>query len=134
MLDPPMRLVRSVRPAAFVAAVFVMTAAFAVDAIHVAAAQGRLDAEYAASLAGIPIGRGNWIIEISEDQFTATASGGTIGILRFFTPGHGTGAAQGAHGLFRQPALFFCDPGDPQPAGDHHQQPRDRARGKVGPQ
>jgi hypothetical protein len=95
VLDPPMRLVRSVRPAAFVAAVFVMTAAFAVDAIHVAAAQGRLDAEYAASLAGIPIGRGNWIIEISEDQFTATASGGTIGILRFFTPGHGTGAAQG---------------------------------------
>jgi len=72
-----------------------MIAAVATDARHVAAAQGRLEAEYTASLAGIPIGRGNWVIEISEDQFTAAASGATIGILRLFTPGHGTGSAQG---------------------------------------
>ena len=61
-------------------------AALAIDAAHVAAAQGRLEAEYTASLAGIPIGRGNWVIEISEDQFTATATGGTFGILRVFNP------------------------------------------------
>jgi len=72
-----------------------MTAAFATDAIRVAAAQGRLDAEYTVSLAGIPIGRGNWVIEISDDQFSTTASGGTMGLLRFFTPGHGTSTSQG---------------------------------------
>jgi hypothetical protein len=83
------------RPAAFAAAVFVMTAAFAADATRVAAAQGRLDAEYTASLAGIPIGRGNWVIEMSDDQFSTTASGGTLGLLRFFTPGHGSSKSQG---------------------------------------
>jgi Protein of unknown function (DUF3108) len=70
-------------------------ATFAVDATGVAAAQGRLEAEYTASLAGIPIGRGNWVIEISEDQFMAAASGGTTGLLRLFSSGHGTGSAQG---------------------------------------
>ena len=81
MFDLPRRLVRSPRPAAYVAAVFVMTAAFAADAMRVAAAQGRLDAEYTVSLAGIPIGRGNWVIEISDDQFSTTASGGTAAAL-----------------------------------------------------
>jgi hypothetical protein len=67
----------------------------AVDAGHVVAAQGRLEAEYSASLAGIPIGRGNWVIEISEDRFSASATGGTTGLLRIFAGGHGTGASQG---------------------------------------
>ena len=58
-------------------------------------AQGRLEAEYIASIAGIPIGRGNWIIEISDDQYTAAASGTTTGLLRFFTGARGTGAAHG---------------------------------------
>jgi Protein of unknown function (DUF3108) len=84
-----------VRSAPSAAAVFVMIAAFAADASHVAAAQGRLEAEYTASLSGITIGRGNWVIEISEDQFTAVASGGTMGILRFFSQGHGNGSSQG---------------------------------------
>ena len=43
-----------------------------------------------------------------------------------------TGAAQGAPGLFRQPALFFHHPGNPQPAGNHHPQPRDGAPEKSG--
>jgi uncharacterized protein DUF3108 len=68
----------------------------AVDARHQAAAQGRLEAEYTASIAGIPIGRGNWIIEISDDQYTAAASGTTTGIIRFFTGARGTGAAHGS--------------------------------------
>jgi hypothetical protein len=78
-------------------------AAVAGDAPHQAAAAGeashpvlgRLEAEYTASLSGIPIGRGNWIIEISDDQYTAAASGTTTGILRFFTGARGTGAAHG---------------------------------------
>ena len=65
------------------------------DATRVAAAQGRLDAEYTATLSGIPIGRGNWVIEILEDQFSASASGGTTGILRLFSHGHGVSTVQG---------------------------------------
>jgi Protein of unknown function (DUF3108) len=72
-----------------------MAVGVATDATHVAAAQGRLEAEYTASLAGIPIGHGNWIIDISDDQFSATATGGTTGILKFFASGHGVGTSHG---------------------------------------
>ncbi|HEX3116359.1 MAG TPA: DUF3108 domain-containing protein [Bradyrhizobium sp.] len=58
-------------------------------------AQGRLDAQYEATLAGIPVGRGAWTIDISDDTFSATASGGTSGILKALAGGSGTGAAQG---------------------------------------
>ena len=62
---------------------------------HAALAQGRLDAKYEATLAGIPVGKGAWTIEISDDQFSASAFGGTAGLLKAFTAGSGTGAAQG---------------------------------------
>ena len=62
---------------------------------NVAAAQGRLDAEYTATLAGIPIGRGNWVIEISEDQFTAHRERRHLRHLAVLQPGHGTSTAQG---------------------------------------
>ena len=70
-------------------------AAIAADAGHRAAAQGRLEAQYTASIAGIPIGRGNWIIDIADDHYTAAASGTTTGLIKFFTGAHGTGAAHG---------------------------------------
>jgi hypothetical protein len=60
-----------------------------------ALAQGRLDARYEATLAGIPVGKGVWTIDISEDQFSAAASGGTAGLLKAFSGGSGTGASQG---------------------------------------
>jgi hypothetical protein len=60
-----------------------------------AAAQGRLDAQYEATLSGIPVGRGAWTIDIQDDVFSAAASGGTTGILKSFTGGAGTGASQG---------------------------------------
>jgi len=60
-----------------------------------ASAQGRLDARYEATLAGIPVGKGAWTIEISDDQFSAAASGGTAGLLKAFAGGSGTGASQG---------------------------------------
>jgi Protein of unknown function (DUF3108) len=85
--------------AAFAAAFFVLGGqgvALAADSGHPAvSAQGRLEAEYVVSIAGIPIGRGNWIIEIANDQYTAAASGATTGIIHFFTGAHGTGAAHG---------------------------------------
>jgi Protein of unknown function (DUF3108) len=58
-----------------------------------ASAQGRLDAHYEATLSGIPVGKGAWTIDISDDQFSASASGGTAGLLKAFSGG--TGAAQG---------------------------------------
>ncbi len=61
----------------------------------IAQAQGRLDAHYEATLAGIPVGKGSWTIDISEDQYTASASGGTAGLLKAFSGGTGTGSAQG---------------------------------------
>ncbi len=95
MLILPKRLAGPAGPAALSAAVCLIVAVLAADGARVAAAQGRLEAEYTASLAGIPIGRGNWVIEIFEDQFTAAASGSTIGLLRVFAGGHGTGVSQG---------------------------------------
>ena len=81
-------------PATFAAAVCVV-AALAADAGHVAAAQVHLEAEYTATLAGLPIGHGAWTIEIAEDQYTAAASGATSGLLRIFTGARGTGASRG---------------------------------------
>lgn len=52
-------------------------------------------AKYEASLAGIPVGKGNWAIDISEDQYTAAASGGTAGLLKAFAGGSGSGMAAG---------------------------------------
>ena len=69
--------------------------AVAGEAGHQAGGLARLEAEYVASIAGIPIGRGNWIIEVSDDAYSAVASGTTTGIIRFFTGGRGTGAARG---------------------------------------
>jgi len=45
-----------------------------------AQAQGKLDARYEATLAGIPVGKGAWTIDISDDTFSASASGGTSGV------------------------------------------------------
>ncbi len=62
---------------------------------RVASAQGRLDAQYEATLAGIPVGKGAWTIEIGDDQFQASAFGGTSGLMKTFSQGSGTGASQG---------------------------------------
>ena len=58
-------------------------------------AQGRLDAYYEASLSGIHVGKGNWAIEIGDDAYSASAQGGTSGLLKAFSGGTGTGASQG---------------------------------------
>lgn len=90
-------IVPSVTAAAPAAAVCIMTllGALAADAHHGAAAQGRLDAEYVATVSGVPVGRGNWVVVISDNAYTASASGATAGLLKFFTSARGTGAAHG---------------------------------------
>src|SRR5580692_10004611 len=58
-------------------------------------AQGRLDAQYEATLAGIPVGKGAWTIDIQDDQFSASAIGGTAGLMKAFAGGSGTASALG---------------------------------------
>ncbi|MBV9567676.1 MAG: DUF3108 domain-containing protein [Hyphomicrobiales bacterium] len=62
---------------------------------HQAFGQGRLDAQYTASLAGIPVGKGSWTIEIGDDQYSASVQGGTTGLMKTFSSGSGTGSAVG---------------------------------------
>jgi hypothetical protein len=71
------------------------TATLALAAVQPAQAQGRLDARYQATLSGIPIGKGAWVIDIAENQYTAAASGATAGLLRVFAAGQGSGASRG---------------------------------------
>ena len=60
-----------------------------------AQAQGRLEARYSASLAGIPLGKGTWIIDLSGDQYAASASGKTTGLMQVFAGGQGAVEAKG---------------------------------------
>jgi hypothetical protein len=60
-----------------------------------ALAQGRLEARYDATLAGIKLGQGTWIVDAGDDQFMAVASGMTTGLARVFGKGEGTGASRG---------------------------------------
>ena len=80
-------------------AIFLGAAAFAVtmaDAEQsVGFAQGKLDARYTVTLAGLPVGRGAWTVDIGDDHFTAAASGATAGLMRIFASGHGQSAAHG---------------------------------------
>jgi hypothetical protein len=65
-----------------------------------AQAQGKLDARYVVSLAGVPIGRGVWVIDINDEQFIAAANGKTTGLLRMLASGEGATASRGyvSHG------------------------------------
>jgi hypothetical protein len=60
-----------------------------------AQAQGRLEARYSMTLAGLPIGSGSWVIDINESQYTAAANGTTTGLMRAFTGGKGNTAVRG---------------------------------------
>ena len=56
-------------------------------------AQGKLEARYTASVAGIVVGRGSWSIEIGQNQYTAAAGGRVVGLLKILSNGEGTAAA-----------------------------------------
>jgi hypothetical protein len=62
--------------------------------VGAASAEGRLEARYSATLAGIPIGSGSWTIEAAETQYTSTVNGSTSGLLRAFTGGQGNATAR----------------------------------------
>jgi len=60
-----------------------------------ACGQGRFEAHYSVTIAGIPVGQGVWIADIAEDQYTTAASGRVTGLARVLTDGEGFGAARG---------------------------------------
>jgi hypothetical protein len=72
-----------------------LAAILAAAAVTPGAAQGKLDAQYTVTLAGITIGKGDWVVDIADTQFSATANGKTTGLLRAFASGDGTSAAHG---------------------------------------
>jgi hypothetical protein len=77
-----------------VAAILGAVLAFAAPVL--AQAQGKLEARYTATLAGIPIGKGAWTVEIRDRQYSALADGRVIGLMRAITRGDGTASAEGA--------------------------------------
>ena len=77
------------------AGLFVGLGAVGLIAPAPASAQGRLDAHYEATLSGIAVGKGTWTIEIGDDAFSASAQGGSAGLLKAFSGGSGSGASQG---------------------------------------
>jgi hypothetical protein len=81
---------------AALAGAVVLMALLADSGSRFAHAQGKLDATYVVTLSGVPIGKGSWQIDVQEDQFTATASGATSGLLRVFASGQGSSAARGS--------------------------------------
>jgi hypothetical protein len=59
-------------------------------------AQGKVEARYTATLAGIPIGSGSWVIDIGPDHYMAAASGRASGLMRVLASGEGSSAVRGA--------------------------------------
>jgi hypothetical protein len=60
-----------------------------------ARAQGKFQAQYVVSLAGVTIGTGSWMAEVGEDTYTTEANGRVAGILRVFGDAKGSAAARG---------------------------------------
>lgn len=63
--------------------------------LSAAQAQGKLEARYTASLAGIPLGSGTWVIDVGPEQYTAVASGRTNGLVSLISSGSGSGGSRG---------------------------------------
>src|SRR5262245_7197563 len=62
------------------------------------AGQTKLEAHYVATVAGMQVGRGAWVVDIVDDQYSAAANGKTTGILQVFSSGQGNAAGRGTLG------------------------------------
>jgi hypothetical protein len=93
--DVPRRLIGFRRGVAAVTCGLVGIVGCALATTSTASAQTKLDARYVVTLAGLPIGRGAWFIDISNDQYTVAANGKTTGLLSIISNGEGTTAARG---------------------------------------
>jgi hypothetical protein len=61
-----------------------------------ARAQGKIEATYRATLAGIPIGSGSWIVDIGPKHYASAASGRASGLMRVLVSGEGSSRVRGA--------------------------------------
>jgi hypothetical protein len=59
-------------------------------------AQAKLEASYVATLAGVPIGKAAWLLDLTPEKFVASASGRTTGLLQVLAGGRGSLLAQGS--------------------------------------
>ncbi|MDO8534361.1 MAG: DUF3108 domain-containing protein [Xanthobacteraceae bacterium] len=69
--------------------------AFLTAASMSATAEGRLEARYAVSITGIPIGQGALMLDLNDIGYTAAGSATVIGLLKLISPGKGSAAARG---------------------------------------
>ena len=83
----PLRLLQAVVPALTMLTLAAPEPAFA---------QAKLEAKYTASLGGLPVGRGAWVIDVRDDQYTAAASGMASGLVKLFAGGVGSSASRGS--------------------------------------
>jgi hypothetical protein len=60
-----------------------------------AQAQSKLEARYSVSLAGIPLGSGTWVVDVTGDQYTAVANGRTTGLVKLIADGSGSAGSRG---------------------------------------
>ena len=60
-----------------------------------AQAQSKLEARYSVSLAGIPLGSGTWVVDVTGDQYTAVANGRTTGLVKLIANGSGSAGSRG---------------------------------------
>jgi hypothetical protein len=87
-----------------IAATAAILASFAGSA-NALAEGAKVNARYTASLAGIPVGKGTWVIDIGDGHYSASASGGTVGLLKAFSSGEGSGSVRGSLSVGGQPVM-----------------------------
>jgi hypothetical protein len=88
MLQRPFAFSRQILPAAALLAFLAAPA--------VAQAQGKLEARYGVTLAGLGIGTADLTLDVARDRYAVSASGRAAGMLSALVNGEGTIAAEGA--------------------------------------
>jgi hypothetical protein len=68
----------------------------AIAATVPAQAEGKLEARYAVSVAGIKIGKLDWTVNIDRDSYTSAASGKASGVMSALVSGEGAVATRGS--------------------------------------
>lgn len=72
-----------------------------------ARAQAKLEAVYTATLAGLPVGKGSWVVDIDDNAYSALMSGGTAGLIKMISHGEGASSVRGTRSGGRSIAAVF---------------------------
>jgi hypothetical protein len=72
-----------------------LIAAAVLTAAVPAYAQSKLEAQYTVYLSGLPLGKGNWTVDVGETQYSAAVSGATTGLIKMISNGTGSSASRG---------------------------------------